>query len=185
MFLVTGISENETTNINCLKQYSDETMWTMKFIDVFQYGPPDRPMGMIVWYLLLAAMLISVVIVIFLRFFPKLERVRATENLQAAVEKRETDTETKEKAVQDNRLGPSRSIDVAIRMLEPDEKRVVEALINSGGVMLQKDISRELGLSRVKTHRVLVKLLRRGVVTAEKYYNTNRIKLADWLKLDN
>ena len=48
--------------------------------------------------------------------------------------------------------------------------------------MLQKDISWELGFSRVKTHRVLVKLLSRGVVTAEKHYNTNKIELADWLK---
>ncbi len=47
--------------------------------------------------------------------------------------------------------------------------------------MLQKDISYDLGLSRVKTHRILVKLLRRGVVAAEKYYNTNMIELADWL----
>jgi uncharacterized membrane protein len=47
--------------------------------------------------------------------------------------------------------------------------------------MLQKDISYELGFSRVKTHRTLVRLIERGVVTAEKEYNTNRIELADWL----
>jgi uncharacterized membrane protein len=51
--------------------------------------------------------------------------------------------------------------------------------------MLQRDISRELGFSRIKTHRVLVRLLRRGVVKAKKYYNTNRIELANWLKQDN
>ena len=72
-------------------------------------------------------------------------------------------------------------LDVALRLLEPDERRVVEALSAAGGSMLQKDISYNLGFSRVKTHRVLVKLLRRGVVTAEKQYNTNRIELADWL----
>jgi len=48
--------------------------------------------------------------------------------------------------------------------------------------MLQKDVTYELGFSRVKTHRTMVKLLQRGVVTAEKEYNTNRIELADWLK---
>ncbi len=69
-----------------------------------------------------------------------------------------------------------------MRLLEPDEKRVVEAIVASGGAMLQKDISYELGFSRVKTHRVIVKLLRRGVVTAEKQYNTNRVELADWIK---
>ena len=49
--------------------------------------------------------------------------------------------------------------------------------------MLQKDISYPLEFSRVKTHRTLVKLMKRGgVVSAEKCYNTNRIELADWLK---
>ena len=48
--------------------------------------------------------------------------------------------------------------------------------------MLQKYASHELGFTRVKTHRVMDSLLRRGVVTAEKYYNTNRIQIADWLK---
>jgi len=48
--------------------------------------------------------------------------------------------------------------------------------------MLQKDISYPLEFSRVKTHRTLVKLMKRGVVSAEKYYKTNRIELVDWLK---
>ena len=82
----------------------------------------------------------------------------------------------------DEGLARQRSIDVAIRLLEPDERRVVEALIAASGTMLQKDISHELGFTRVKTHRVIVKLLRRGVVTTERYYNTNRIELGDEVK---
>jgi uncharacterized membrane protein len=54
----------------------------------------------------------------------------------------------------------------------------VEAL-KSWGSMLQKDPSYQLEFSRVKTHRTLVKLMKRGVVSAEKCYNTNRIELAD------
>jgi len=49
--------------------------------------------------------------------------------------------------------------------------------------MLQKDISYNLEISRVKTHRTLVKLINRGIVTAEKQYNTNNITLADWLQV--
>jgi uncharacterized membrane protein len=74
-----------------------------------------------------------------------------------------------------------KAVEVAMRLLEPDEKRVIEALVAAGGSILQKDISHELGFTRVKTHRVMVRLLRRGVVTAEKHYNTNRIEIADWL----
>jgi uncharacterized membrane protein len=79
-------------------------------------------------------------------------------------------------------LSRGRAVEVAMRLLEPDERRVVEALVAAGGSMLQKDISHGLEFSRVKTHRVLVRLLRRGVVTAEKHYNTNRIELVDWLR---
>ena len=72
---------------------------------------------------------------------------------------------------------------MAMRLLEPDEKRVVGALVASGGVDAPEGhISHELEFSRVKTHRVLVRLLRRGVVTAEMHYNTNRIELVDWLR---
>jgi uncharacterized membrane protein len=72
-------------------------------------------------------------------------------------------------------------IDVALRLLESDERNVVETLVNEGGSMLQKEISWKTGYSRVKTHRVLVRLIRRGVVTSDKYYNTNKITLSNWL----
>jgi uncharacterized membrane protein len=71
--------------------------------------------------------------------------------------------------------------DAAIQVLTEDEKKIVEALIAVGGTMLQKEISWKTGYSRVKTHRVLVRLIGRGVVSAEKYYNTNRIVLSDFL----
>lgn len=154
-------------------------MWSLGFATVFQHGPPDWPMGMSSLYLLSAILLVVLVVSMLLMFFPRLERVRATENLKPAVERREA--ETKKEKAKDNET-PSQSIDIAIRLLEPDERRVVEALIKAGGTMLQKDISRELGFSRVKTHRVLVRLIRRGIVTAEKYYNTNKIELVNWLK---
>jgi uncharacterized membrane protein len=97
------------------------------------------------WFLGLFALLLVAVLAFTL--FPRLERVRATEDIHQEIERLE-----------------------------------VEALVKAGGSMLQKDITYELGFSRVKTHRTMVKLLKRGVVTAEKYYNTNRIQIADWLK---
>jgi len=33
----------------------------------------------------------------------------------------------------------------------------------------------------LKMHRILFRLAKRGIVSAEKYYNTNKIVLADWL----
>lgn len=74
------------------------------------------------------------------------------------------------------------SLSAVMRVLKDDEKKVVELLMNAGGTMLQSDIARKTGFSRVKTHRILYRLATRGIVTAEKYYNTFQITLADWLR---
>jgi uncharacterized membrane protein len=75
--------------------------------------------------------------------------------------------------------GPA--LNSVLRVLKDDERRVVETLVSEGGTMLQKDIRWKTGFSRVKTHRILLRLIKRGVVSAEKYFNTNKITLADWL----
>ena len=73
------------------------------------------------------------------------------------------------------------ALDAVLRVLNDDERKVIETLVAEGGTMLQKDIRWKTGLSRVKTHRILFRLAKRGIVSAEKYYNTNKIALADWL----
>jgi len=73
------------------------------------------------------------------------------------------------------------ALDAVLRVLNEDERKVIETLVAEGGMMLQKNIRWKTGLSRVQTHRVLFRLAKRGIVSAEKYYNTNKIVLADWL----
>jgi uncharacterized membrane protein len=75
-----------------------------------------------------------------------------------------------------------RSLEAVLRVLKDDERKVVELLMNSDGTMLQNDIARKTGFSRVKTHRILYRLSARGIVTAKKYYNTYQISVADWLR---
>jgi len=161
-------------------------MRDMFLLAALQQGPPDRQMGWMTPYLLLAVLLVVlVVLLVLLLFFPRLEGVRATDHLRPAAEARKADSEIGEEDIQVGEAAGSRTVKAALRLLEPDERRVMDLLINEGGTMLQKDVSHELGFSRVKTHRVLVKLIRRGAVTAQKYYNTNRITLADWLRSDS
>jgi len=74
------------------------------------------------------------------------------------------------------------SISAVLRVLEEDERKVVELLMSAGGTMLQSDIAKKAGFSRVKTHRILYRLSTRGIVTAKKYYNTYQISLAEWLR---
>lgn len=126
----------------------------------------------------LLGLLIAVVSLVFMfYYFPRLEGVRSSGSLRPEVERLERDTLPEGRS----RESPE-ALEVALRLLEPDERRIVESLFEAGGSMLQKDISYQLEISRVKTHRTLVKLIKRGVVSAEKYYNTNMIELADWLR---
>jgi len=73
------------------------------------------------------------------------------------------------------------ALTAVLRVLKDDERKVIQTLTAEGGTMLQKDVCRKTGLSRVKTHRILFRLAKRGIVSVEKYHNTNKIKLADWL----
>ncbi len=77
------------------------------------------------------------------------------------------------------------ALDAILRVLNDDERKVIETIVAEGGTMLQKDIRWKTGLSRVKTHRILFRLAKRGIVSAEKYYNTKKIALADWLAREN
>jgi uncharacterized membrane protein len=74
------------------------------------------------------------------------------------------------------------ALDAVLRVLNEDERKVIEILVDEGGTMLQKDIRWKTGLSRVKTHRIIFRLAKRGIVSAEKHYNTNKVTLAEWLR---
>jgi len=73
------------------------------------------------------------------------------------------------------------SLSTIVKVLREDERKVVELLTEAGGTMLQRDIARKTGFSRVKTHRILHRLAGRRIVNASKHYNTYQITLADWL----
>jgi len=69
---------------------------------------------------------------------------------------------------------------VVLRTLKPEERKVVEVLDAHGGTYLQKYVTKEAGLSRLKTHRVIAALSERGIVIAEKRGNTNEVSLVKW-----
>jgi uncharacterized membrane protein len=72
------------------------------------------------------------------------------------------------------------TIAVVLRTLKPEERKVVSVLDAHGGTYLQKFITKEAGLSRLKTHRVVAALSERGIVHVEKRGNTNEVSLAKW-----
>jgi len=70
-----------------------------------------------------------------------------------------------------------KSTEIMLRFLSQDERMVMEALLAKKGVMLQRDFSREHGLSKVKAHRVVSRLAERGIVTLDEHGKTNRVTL--------
>ncbi len=72
-------------------------------------------------------------------------------------------------------------IEVAMKLLSPNERMVVEALIGNDGEMLQKDLHYDLDLSRVQAHRIVQALTQRDIVTVEDHYNTKKVRLTEWL----
>jgi len=75
--------------------------------------------------------------------------------------------DTEVKSVKDARI--------LIDMLQFDEKKIIEKLIENKGEMTQSKLSSLFG--KVKTFRVLENLKRRGIVIKESYGKTNKIKL--------
>ncbi len=72
------------------------------------------------------------------------------------------------------------TISVVLRTLRPEEREVVKVLYAHGGTYLQKFITKEAGLSRLKTHRVVAALSERGIVHVERRGNTNEVSLVKW-----
>jgi hypothetical protein len=74
------------------------------------------------------------------------------------------------------------TISVVLRTLKPEERKVVNVLYAHGGTYLQKFITKETGLSKLKTHRVVAALSERGIVHVEKRRNTNEVSLVKWFQ---
>jgi uncharacterized membrane protein len=69
---------------------------------------------------------------------------------------------------------------MVMRALKPDERKVVGVIKVHGGAYIQKFITQEAGLSRLKTHRVVASLAERGIVQVRQRGNSNEVTLAKW-----
>lgn len=140
----------------------------LTFVIIYSYVPQESPgMGrgtgpqFYIWIPLVSVpVTFSIGLLAYLALFPEIERTAKAETPQPK---------------------EPQPIDAVIKVLKEDEKKVIELIMNQGGTMLQRDIARKTGFTRVKTHRILYRLTTRGIVTAKKHYNTYEITLADWL----
>ena len=67
-------------------------------------------------------------------------------------------------------------------LLNPTERKIISQLVADKGQSLQSDISRIEGIGKVKAHRTIEKLIRRGVIEKEEKGKTNILKLKKEIK---
>jgi len=69
------------------------------------------------------------------------------------------------------------STEVLLRFLSPDERKVINKMIDGNGKTLQANLTREMGLSKVKIHRIVNKLKSRDILIITEYGKTNALQL--------
>jgi len=81
-----------------------------------------------------------------------------------------------EPSAPDARTGPELE-DLAIRLLDGDERRLLRVIVEARGDILQRDLVRVTAFSDAKVSRLLDRLQERGLVVRERRGMTNRIRL--------
>jgi len=72
--------------------------------------------------------------------------------------------------------------EVLLRFLNPEEKKLVNALIENNGKVLQAEITRLPGMTKLKSHRVIQRLVDRGVIEKDKVGKTNIVRFTKEIK---
>lgn len=83
--------------------------------------------------------------------------------------------ESKEKSLKNN-------TDILLRFLNPDERKLMDLLIENNGKVLQAEVTRLPEMTKVKSHRIVRRLLDRGVIESERIGKTNVIKFSKEIK---
>jgi uncharacterized membrane protein len=72
--------------------------------------------------------------------------------------------------------------DVILKFLNPVERKVLESLIEKKNSILQSEICRKEGMNKLKVHRAVKELKRKGIIKTEKYGKTNKLILSEDVK---
>lgn len=67
--------------------------------------------------------------------------------------------------------------DLAVRLLDGDERRLLRVIVEAKGEILQRDLVRVTAFSDAKVSRLLDRLQERGLVVRERHGMTNRVRL--------
>lgn len=74
-------------------------------------------------------------------------------------------------------LPSANKLESVLLLLNPTERKIIKRIVDEGGTSFQSDISRIEGIGKVRAHRTIDKLVRRGVLEKEEKGKTNILKL--------
>lgn len=90
------------------------------------------------------------------------------------------------KLVSKNEIKPNGLMEVntgvMLKLLNHNERKIFEKLIEKKGEVMQSEITRMEGMSKLKTHRAIRNLEAKGVIKIERYGKTNRILMSKDIK---
>lgn len=69
-----------------------------------------------------------------------------------------------------------KNTDIILRFLNSDERKVANLLVENHGKVLQAEVTRLPGMTKVRSHRVVQKLIDKGVLEKESLGKTNVLK---------
>ena len=75
-----------------------------------------------------------------------------------------------------------KNTEVLLKFLSPDEKKLINLLIENNGKILQAELTRLPEMSKVKSHRTVLRLMDKGVIEKETLGKTNIIKFTKEIK---
>ena len=75
-----------------------------------------------------------------------------------------------------------REIAPVLALVDPDQRKVIEALVKGGGSMPQSKLVAATGMNKVKVSRVVAELEARGVVKKTASGITNKVELSEGMK---
>jgi hypothetical protein len=122
---------------------------------------------------LIAVVAISVIGVVFYLAFPQLRYVKRTCELPSV---------NRDVGLVGSLAVESSTCGVLLKTMTPEEQKVLNVLVAHQGKYLQKYVSKEAGLSRLKTHRIVARFAQRGIVTVKEFGNTNEVVVSDWVR---
>jgi len=130
---------------------------------------------------LIVIVALSVIGVVFYLAFPQLRYIKRT------CEKPNANSATMETVksgagLVGNSVVEPNTCGVVLKTMTTEEQKVLNVLMAHQGKYLQKYVSKEAGLSRLKTHRIVARFAQRGIVNVKEFGNTNEIVVSDWVR---